>query len=475
MKIDDIIFSKFVGNALPQSKMIEVERQLIADGEFSPAVEASIGDYEIHREEADVLLGQEEKEFSQEKKSEEVVRNDESIDSEKLNIVNTTIKTNSSMTINFTKDELLKIQALSAEFSKAEDKNLTLSENLVAFYLDQRPGVSKEEAEKVVADLTKGIQTFHEELTKALREGGVDYVARLHELGEDLTNEQKYELYVNFLATITVLDAQNFDAEKTVQIENFETIKNRFTVTGEVTEEMLAEVEERISTTLKDSTFCLSTSEMMGSLFDKMQDASSLEESLSGSEEDFRVKLTNAMMTYIAYQQGEIKSLAGQDIAPEFIAVGAAAGVEQARTMENYRLGRITWEDALDILKVIGGVLLWCYLTIFFAIVAVAIALSTFSVLTVLFGGSIWAMIMSALVSLYLVFHLSEINGEVMIKTLDWGESVFDNTVKFWQEKAWPFIKERTEAVCQWLREKLGSHTIEQVADEELQAAYVTQ
>lgn len=47
MKIDDLIFSKFVGNALTKSQMMDVEKQLIADGEISAAVEASIIDYEI--------------------------------------------------------------------------------------------------------------------------------------------------------------------------------------------------------------------------------------------------------------------------------------------------------------------------------------------------------------------------------------------------------------------------------------------
>ena len=57
MKIDDITFSKFVGNALPQSKMIEVEQQLIVDNEAINAINASIADFELNEDKAGILLG----------------------------------------------------------------------------------------------------------------------------------------------------------------------------------------------------------------------------------------------------------------------------------------------------------------------------------------------------------------------------------------------------------------------------------
>ena len=471
MKIDDLIFSKFVGNALTKKQMEDVEKQLIADGEFSEAIEASITEYEVRQDEANTILGLD----NIENKDNNVVRNPDSIDSIESNNTSLTTKNSIIMNINFTKDEILKIQELSTEFSNTEDKNLTLNENLVSFYLNQRPGTAKEEAEKIVEGLTKGIRTFHEELTEALKNSGVNYVEKLQELGQDLSNEQRYEIYINFLSMLIVLDVQNFNEEKASQIEDFQTIKGRFAVNGEVTEEMLDDVIEKIASALKDNTFCLTTTETVGALFEKIQEVSSLEECLSGSEEDFRIKLINAMMTYIAYQKGEISSLAGQEIAPEAIAVGAAAGVEQARTIENFRLGRISWEQAIDILKFIGGVALWCTLVFLFTSAAVVITLLSFAAMTNFLGGSILAMIVSGVFSMCLAFELAELTGETVISLMEWSGSVFDQVVNFWQETVWPFIKERATALTEWFNTKTEEKTVEIQEESEPQVVVVPQ
>lgn len=475
MKIDDLIFSKFVGNALTHKQMEDVEKQLIAEGEFSAAIEASVIDYEVRQDEANSILGTEENDSFIENNSGNVVRKKDSYDSEETKATSLTTKNSIIMNIDFTKDEVLKIQELSAEFSNAEDKNLTLSENLVAFYLEQRPGTSKEDAKKVLEGLTKGVRTFHEELTEVLKNNDINYVVKLQELGKDLSNEQKYEIYINFLSTLTVLDVQNFDVEKATQIENFQTVKGRFSVSGEVTEEMLDDVIEKIASALKDNTFCLTTTETMGALFEKIQEVSSLEECLSGSEEDFRIKLTNAMMTYIAYQKGEISSLAGQEIAPEAIAVGAAAGIEQARTIENFRLGRISWEQAIDILKFIGGVALWCTLVFLFTSAAVVITLLSFAAMTNFLGGSIFAMIVSGVFSMCLAFELAELTGETVISLMEWSGSAFDQVVNFWQETVWPFIKERATAISEWFNTKTEEKTVEIPTENDPQVVVVPQ
>lgn len=470
-----MIFSKFVGNALTHKQMEDVEKQLIAEGEFSAAIEASVIDYEVRQNEVNSILGAEEKDLFVENKSENVVRNQDLYDSEETKTTSLTTKNSIIMNINFTKDEVLKIQKLSAEFNNAQNKDLTLNENLVAFYLEQRPGTAKEDAEKVLESLMKGVRTFHEELTEALKNNGVNYVEKLQVLGQDLSNEQKYEIYINFLSMLTVLDVQNFDEEKATQIENFQTVKSRFAVSGEVTEEMLNDVIEKIANALKDNTFCLTTTEMVGSMFEKIQEVSSLEECLSGSTADFRIKLINAMMTYIAYQKGEIASLAGQEIAPEAIAVGVAAGVEQARVIERFRLGKITWENALTILKVIGGITLFCALTFIFVSAATAITLMNFVALTTLMGGSILAMVLAGVASICLAWKLADLAGRASVTIVEWSGSVFDQVVSFWQDTAWPFIKKRVSEISDWFKTKTEEKTFEIQEESEPQVIVIPQ
>lgn len=475
MEIDDVMFSKFVGNALTHKQMVEVERELITDREFSAAIEASVIEYKIRKKDADELLGIEDNDFYQEKKSEKIVRIDNLVDSEREKVTIKTTNNKFFMNINLTKEELLKIQELSTEFNNNEDKSLSLNENLITFYLNQRPGTSKEESEKILEGLTKGVRLFHEEMTDALKNEGVDYVGKLHEMGEKLTNEQKYEIYINFLSMLTVLDVQNFDEENAAQIEDFQTIKNKYTVKGEVTDEMLDEVIEKISNALIDNTFCLATTETIGVLFEKINETVSIEDYLSGSEKDYRIKLVNAMVTYIAYQKGEISSLAGQEVEPEIIAVGAAVGVEQARTIESFRLGRISWEQALGILKIIGGIALFCILLLPFISATATFMVVFYATLTNMLGGSIMAILLSGVVSLYLSFQLGESMSNAIMSIIDVCESGFDKVVKCWQDTAWPFIKERANAISGWLKEKKEDNTIDVVPGSELQMDVVTQ
>ena len=58
-KVDDLIFGDFVANKLSHEDMVEVEKKLIDSEEANSSLLASIAFYNINRELADELLGEE--------------------------------------------------------------------------------------------------------------------------------------------------------------------------------------------------------------------------------------------------------------------------------------------------------------------------------------------------------------------------------------------------------------------------------
>lgn len=468
-RIDDIIFNKFVCNTLSQSDMVEVEKQLIESKEIPASLHASILNYEMNTEEASEMLGvnEEQSDFiNQEKNMVDEDRKEESDDSIEVQDEIITFKNSTNMNINLTKEEALKVQELSTVYNEFENSELNIDENLVNFYLAQRPGAFAEDAHEVIAGIRKGVETFNANLTAALKDGDIDYISQLKELGQDLTNEQKFELYINFLSALHVLNVQNFSAEKASQIEDFVTIKQGFAPTGEITDEMLDEVIGKIADALNNNTLCMTSIDKMRDLMEVLPDGSeAVKEELCGSENDMHTKLVNALAIYIAYQNEDITSLKGQNVSPEAIAIAAAAGIEQAHVIEDTRTGKITVEKAIKVLKIIGGVALWTTLMAGVIYVAVNLAMFTMGSFIGLLGTSIFAMIIAGGIAAMVGIGFSNSLFDTVDSIVDGAGTIFDKIVILWRETVWPVIKDRAEAFISWIRSLLSNKTVEQTAE----------
>lgn len=243
MKIDDITFSKFVSNALPQSKMIEVEQQLIADNEAINAINASIADFELNEDKAEILLGVDEDIEENNKIDDRItsapVSEEENIDSE----TKKEIKMNSKLF----QDEVLKVQELVAAFGELSSNEMSLDENLIQFYLSNRPGTFPEDALDIVKGLHSGINLFNMNLQKALQGEGFNYSAEIENIVSELPLNQKYDIYLNFLSAISTLNIKNMREDQLSEIENFQSIKGKLQSKGEINEDDVKELEKKIA------------------------------------------------------------------------------------------------------------------------------------------------------------------------------------------------------------------------------------
>lgn len=462
--IDDLVFSKFVNNALSQSDMIEVEKSLMQEKEAQASIYASILNYEVNIDTANNMLGIDE--MNLEQKNEEFIQ--ETVGTGNCNdsiVIENEVQTfNNSMNMkmNLAQEEAQKVQELFTAYKEFENSELTIDENLINFYLAQRAGAFPEDVTEIVSSLHKGIETFNVNLTNALKEENIDYLSQLKELGQELNNEQKYELYINFLAAVQVLDAQNFDAESVSQIENFDSIKQKFAVLDEVSDEMLTEVEEKIVETLNNNTLCMASMDCLPNIMNVVPDGSvEINKVLRGSEEDMRNKLISSLVTYIVYQNGEISSLEGQEVPPEIMAVAVASGIEEAQIVEDVRVGKTSVDSAIKILKTIGGVILWTTLTLGIAYIAAHIAAFSFGFLVGLLGVSTVALVVSGSIALVLWYALFMGSEKPINQILKWTGSAYDVVTSRWRESVWPTIKEKVESFISWVRNLLSNKNVE--------------
>lgn len=444
MKVDDITFSRFVNNDLPQAKMVEIEKSLIEDGEINASIQASMLNYSLNEAYAKDLLGIDEKIISRKDRT--------TLDSDSKESNNESlILKSTTMNNKLSKEEILKVQELAAKFNESYNSELSLEENLVKFYLTARPGVFPEDAYTIVNGLKSGIVSFNANLKKALENGEFDYATELKELASEMPINEKYELYINFLAALQTLSVGNLSIEQASQLENFQTIRERLIVKDEVTEEMLRDVEDKIGQLLKNNNFCLGSLESLKELIGELPNGSEAVESVViNSEQDMREKMITSMATYIAYQNEELESLRGQELTPEAIAISVAAGIEEMHVMNDLNSGRTTVDKAIKVLKIIGGIALFSLLAYVAFNCITAIGTLSMVMFMVAFGSTTIATIGAFLASLFVVWSLTNSAFNAGEKIINWSSRIFDVVVDTWRETVWPSIFVVLRGIKDW-------------------------
>ena len=444
MRVDDITFCRFVNNDLPQAKMIEIEKTLIEDGEINASIQASILNHSINKDYADDLLGIDEKNISTKD------RTSLYDDSKEANNKSLILKS-TTMNNKLSKEEILKVQDLVVKFNESYNAELSLKENLVKFYLSQRPGALPEDAYAITNGLESGIVSFNAKLKQALETGEFDYAAELREIASEMPINEKYELYVNFLAALQTLCVDNLSPQQASQLEGFQAIRDRLIVKEDVTEDMLHDVEDKIGQLLKNNNLCLGSIENLKDLIEELPNGTEAIESIvTDSERDMREKMISSMATYIAYQNEELESLKGQELSPEVIAISVAAGVEEMHVMDDLNSGRTTVDKAIKVLKIIGGIALFSLLAYVAFNCITAIGTLSMVMFMVAFGSTTIATIGAFLASLFVVWSLTNSAFNAGEKIINWSSRIFDVVVNTWRETVWPSIFVILRGIKDW-------------------------
>lgn len=461
-KIYNSLFADFVTSSLPTEEMRVVCKSLRDSGEYNSAMESSIINYKVSTELADEMLGIDTELHQTEKNVEADVRNTNTDDSNVVDNTNSTIKKNNIMNNKFSKEDLTNMNSLVESFNTANNSELSLEENMVNFYINQFPGTFPEDALDVVNRIKSGVETFNTTLNEALSADGIDYVEKIKKLGEGKTNEEKYELYINFLAAITSIDATNYESIGGEKIETFEDIKGKWLKPeGEVSDEMLNEVIEKIAERMNHSTLFLSSADSVSAIVENLPNGSdALNETVTGNETDVKNKLITSLVTYIGIKNGAISSEITEAATPEAVATMVCATAEEMRVMGKLKKGIITVENAIKVLKIIGGVAMYCalaYLAVWASLNA-TIALMSFA----LFLGAAPGLSGTIAGILCLTFGVCSLVSLLtdIPKVVYWAGKAFDSIVEYSRDELIPTIKNNVDNFVGWIREKISSNQV---------------
>lgn len=452
MDISDIQFFRFVNNLLSKPEMDYTRDSLVEQGEADATLQASMAVYAANTELADEMLGSSAADTQLEKNLHDNDRMPLAAHSEEANNETTTfMKTN----INLSKEELQTVHNLVSKFNESYNNGETLGQNLVKFYISQRPGTFAEDAADTVAGLRKGIDSFNSRLREALADGNFDYAAELDRLTSDveMTLRDKFELYANFLASVKTLDAADVSADDASLLHDFRTLRSSLRVEGDVTEEMLDDLKSRIARQLESSTLCLGSVDNLRQLIGVLPDGEeATEKAVNDDVADMREKLVAAVATCAAYENGQLGSLEGMRLSPEVIGIAAAAGVEQGHIIDDLNSGRTTVDIAIRVLKIVGGVALFSILAYCAVIALTSIATAVAALLYSLLGVSAVATIASFGIMACVMLPLADTAVETGEAIMNWSSRTFDLVVDYWRKMVCPAVSRMCVAAYQWLR-----------------------
>jgi hypothetical protein len=344
------------------------------------------------------------------------------------------------------------IQTKTNEFRTIYDSSISLEENLVKYYLHEFPGSFPEEAYDVVKGLKNGILKFNENLKKAIESGSFDYKEEMKNISEGMDNNQRFELYVNFLAALNALNIDNIAENSTDLTAEYHSIKEYYNVNGDVPDSMLTDIETKIEEALKNNTLCLGSFEDLKDLISSSNRSNDdFNEEILNRQNDLKDKLIASMTTYVLSLNNEIDSLKGQNVTPESVAILVSAGIEESRVMQDLQEGETTIDKAIAMLKIIGGIALFTILSTMCAIVAYQLIASLLTFLITTFGATALLTIGAASLICFFAPDLIKLGERVIKKSKEWLSQICDTTVEVWRSRNSSAINELAKESEEWI------------------------
>lgn len=420
--VDDILFSKYILNQLSPEKMAEVERILINDNESEAIILANIA---YSQENMDLI-----REFLDEDEINiEIDRNlANSSARNQRNIGSTNVKQNQiTMKTTLSEHDKMIIADLVQAFHENEDVNQTIDARLISFYQAYCLQVSNEEAMEVVNSMRKGIKLFSDNLSQAFNDGVGTLSSKLDTIGEELPIEDRYNLFLNILALLNTIDNSNFDEDELSDNRTFDSFRDLLRVQGVISESDVDELKEEILHTLSESSFSVMTTVSVDDILKATGKVTELSK-LTREDTMHEILVTSVAMN-VAIQTGRLET-EFDNIVPESIAVGVAAGFEEMKVVSKLENGEIDDGAAWEIIKIISAVVGVTLLMIAASTVIALTSTATFIGFLELFGSFWVASIVGAIVTMWVgslivsSFHnmvklVEESGGELLDKLVD--------------------------------------------------------
>ena len=321
-----------------------------------------------------------------------------------------------------TPQEQQRISARTQEILARLDGQTPVNQLLVTYAIEN--GCSQEEARQLVEEtIIPTVDEYNSSCIEALEGDTSEWVRdRIAERVEEMSLSEEFRYKLTFLRALQradqvvlnqagLLEGQAWE-ESYQQICESEEV---FPADGDVTEEMLAQLNEELARTIENTTLPLYNADAFETLVEGRMDEESVKVFVFDMWKDETVKYCAAIAACVAHRSGELSSIP-EDTPDRVIAVGICQGMDVVNIQQRVALGELTADAAFELLRAVGMVAL-VLLGGYLAFRALEISLVAAQLIAILMNGGIIATL--------------AISGLMMGAALNWVDKGLDLFEKF--------------------------------------------
>ena len=354
-------------------------------------------------------------------------------------------------TTKFTKAELNAIANRLNAIHSHGGEDLSLKDRLVSYYMTTAEGLTKDEAEQTVSRLMSGVDDLTSKYKAAL-ENGWNPNEHIAEMTAGMTTQERYDFLVNAISIVKNLNVNVLGDAADIKSDVEAAIAEMKANNAEVTDATCNALQSSLAELLESSPLMLTGADKIKEMMDAASGESTNVVDFASSEyDDYRYKNEMALAAWIEHKEGNITSLP-EGILPESLGVSIAAGVEEARVMDEVASGNKTIEWAVKCLKILGGIALVCFLGYIALLGLILTSLALFEAGMIVMGTSTVAMIFAGIFSLLVSWGISDAAIDYGTKVLEWCGEAYDWVVLKLKDNVYPKIKSATQKLVAWVR-----------------------
>ena len=354
-------------------------------------------------------------------------------------------------TTKFTKAELNAIANRLNDIHSHGGEDLSLKDRLVSYYMTTAEGLTKDEAEQTVSRLMSGVDDLTSKYKAAL-ENGWNPNEHIAEMTAGMTTQERYDFLVNAISIVKNLNVNVLGDAADIKSDVEAAIAEMKANHAEVTDATCASLQASLAELLESSPLMLTGADKIKEMMDAARGESTNVVDFASSEyDDYRYKNEMALAAWIEHKEGNIPSLP-EGILPESLGVSIAAGVEEARVMDEVASGNKTIEWAVKCLKILGGIALVCFLG-YIALLGLALTIAAFFEAAIfVMGSSSVAIFIATALSFLVSWGYCDVIIKFGTKVLEWCGEAYDWVVLKLKDNVYPKIKSATQKLVAWVR-----------------------
>ena len=354
-------------------------------------------------------------------------------------------------TTKFTKAELNAIANRLNAIHSHGGEDLSLKDRLVSYYMTTDEGLTKDEAEQTVSRLMSGVDDLTSKYKAAL-ENGWNPNEHIAEMTAGMTTQERYDFLVNAISIVKNLNVNVLGDAADIKSDVEAAIAEMKANNAEVTDATCNALQSSLAELLESSPLMLTGADKIKEMMDAARGESTNVVDFASSEyDDYRYKNEMALAAWIEHKEGNITSLP-EGILPESLGVSIAAGVEEARVMDEVASGNKTIEWAVKCLKILGGIALVCFLG-YIALLGLALTIAAFFEAAIfVMGSSSVAIFIATALSFLVSWGYCDVIIKFGTKVLEWCGEAYDWVVLKLKDNVYPKIKSATQKLVAWVR-----------------------